>query len=158
MSKSSLFRAITGRMITWGVLGGVALGFVYVLLLFLFTQSNASLVFYVAFIGSVVGGFVGLVLGLINGLALLALALLVLPRLQSRTTFRAIVHVVNVLLTGSGAFYAFSGLATYFGLTGSRWLVFAVIPTIIALGVAWQAGVRVVRLIESSTAMATAPE
>jgi hypothetical protein len=158
MNKLSLFRGIAGRMVAWGVLGGGISGFIYVLLLFLFTAGNASIVCYVAAIGFIVGGFAGLVLGAVNGLVLAAITLFILPRSVSARAYRTIVYVANGLITGAGAFYAFSGLADSFGRTSSNWLFFAVIPTLIAVLLSGLAGVRVARWLEGTTSVATGPE
>lgn len=158
MNKWSLVRGITGRMIAWGVLGGVALGFIYVLLLFFFTGSNATLVIYVALVGSLFGGFMGLVLGLLDGLVLTAIALFMLPRRPSRRTFRAIVYLVSALLTASGALYAFSEIAASFRLANSGGLLFAVLPTLIAVVLALLAASRVAAWVERNTELGARPE
>jgi hypothetical protein len=163
MNKSKLFWGITWRMMGLGIFGGGALGYFYVFLLLfvnVFTQSTPAILGLtsIAPFGCIVGGVFGFVLGLLDGLALGSITIFILPGSINPRTYRMIVYIATVLLTGSGAYYGFSGLSSSLDVVNSDWFLYRAIPTLIAAVAAWLAGIRVAGWVESSASMPATPE
>lgn len=152
MRKLVLVWGITWRMLAWGVISGATLGCAYGLVVGLVVQIMADTpsqyVLAGPFVGFLVGGTLGLVLGLLDGLALSAITQFALNRSENLTHYHAIVYRVNLLLTASGALLGFTGFSILLGGPTIWWLVYTLIPTVIATGIAWLASIKVATWVE----------
>lgn len=156
MHKFSLVLGITGRMIACGVIGGALLGFAYgALLLAVADGELVSAVSAGGTVGFFIGGLLGLALGLFDGLALTVITYFTLRRSANPTRYRAIAYSASLLLTASGALFGFANFTASLNVVSPAWILYTLIPTLIAVGVAWEATTQVVRWVETTAIVAS---
>jgi hypothetical protein len=138
-------------MMAWGGAGGTIVGCVYGFLLLAF-GGNASLSTVGACVGLVLGGLTGLGVGLFDGLVLTALIYLTSHRIVARTGTRIILYIVSIGVMTLGALLGFGFFTASLGVTSQGWIVYTLIPTLLAVVIAWKASAEVVTWVRKSIA------
>jgi hypothetical protein len=147
MQADTVAAAIIFRMTAWGLAGGAAGGAIYAVIIFAVTGSGLTCI--AGIIGFLVGGVVGGSLGLLNGIVLGGFTRMELRSQMRFAGYRALVCSESALLTGTGALFGFPwALSAPFELSDG-WIVYILIPALIAAVVAVVATARVVGWVEN---------
>jgi hypothetical protein len=151
MNNFDLAWGIIVRMTAWGGAGGTVVGCVYGFLLISFA-GNSSLSLVGACVGFLLGGTVGLAAGLVDGLVLAALMHFIPRSTINRIQYRVIIYGVCMFVTTLGAVLGFSSFAASLAGTTLGWMLYILIPTLLAVVIAWKASAEVVTWVRKSIA------
>lgn len=87
-----------------------------------------------------------------DGLVLTALIYLTSHRIVARTGTRIILYIVSIGVMTLGALLGFGFFTASLGVTSQGWIVYTLIPTLLAVVIAWKASAEVVTWVRKSIA------
>lgn len=92
----------------------------------------------------------GLVLGLLVGLVLTAVTYFAVRRTLNPNGYRIVVYTVSIIVTVFGALIGFGVFTVSLRVTNLGWILYTVIPTLLATIIAWRASVQIIEWVEST--------
>lgn len=151
MQRGGVAATIIWRMTIWGFTGGAGVGMLYGVLVLTWAM-NIFPTTLACIGGFIFGGLVGGSVGLFSGFVLAGLTLMALRSKLRPLHYRALMYTSSALLTGTGALFGFSWFysAPQDWSVDQGWILFTLIPSLIAVVVSAVATVRVTRLVENT--------